>query len=293
MPNPSASSLMPLQKVDNKLNDQGVCKVISNVLPEHTRSTTFIQSARIYIRRNAGEIAKCTTISVIEAITNCAETGLSLGSALQHAHLIRFKDKCQFMPGFKGLVHLARQCGDILNVDADFVVEADQFSWQKGTKPEILHIPTMGDRLPGLLTHVYAVAWFRGSKTPQIAVMTRKEVEEVKGSSSAASKGFSPWNKWYAEMAKKTVIKRLCKLLPMTNELGKAVMFDDRVEAGNTEPYIRDINDEATVSKSKVSEVMGKIPDVTSSPTTGKRDTSEDNEPFETKPASGMFGKEH
>jgi recombination protein RecT len=62
----------------------------------------------------------------------------------------------------------------------------------------------------------------------QYEVMTKAEIEEVRQSSKSANNG--PWQTWWSEMAKKSVLKRLVKYLPMSAALAKAVTADNAAE---------------------------------------------------------------
>jgi len=62
-------------------------------------------------------------------------------------------------------------------------------------------------------------------------VMTRAEVEAVRKRSRSGAAG--PWETDWAEMARKTVVRRLAKYLPMSVEMAKAVELD----AGESEVY--------------------------------------------------------
>lgn len=60
--------------------------------------------------------------------------------------------------------------------------------------------------------------------------MSRAQIEEVRAQSKAAKSG--PWVTHREEMAKKTVILRLFKYLPVSVEIQRAVMLDEKAEAG-------------------------------------------------------------
>jgi recombination protein RecT len=60
-------------------------------------------------------------------------------------------------------------------------------------------------------------------------VMTKAEVDAHRDRYSRAAKE-GPWLTEYPEMAKKTVLRRLCKLLPASVELQTAVVLDERAE---------------------------------------------------------------
>jgi recombinational DNA repair protein RecT len=61
-------------------------------------------------------------------------------------------------------------------------------------------------------------------------VMTRREVEKHRDRS--ATRGSGPWVTDYEAMALKTVLRKLCKFLPASVELKRAVELDERAEAG-------------------------------------------------------------
>ena len=60
--------------------------------------------------------------------------------------------------------------------------------------------------------------------------MSRTEVEKVRAQSKAGQSG--PWVSHFEEMAKKTVIRRLFKYLPVSIEIARAVGMDEQAEAG-------------------------------------------------------------
>jgi recombination protein RecT len=60
----------------------------------------------------------------------------------------------------------------------------------------------------------------------QREVMTVDEVEQVRNVSKAKNSG--PWKDWWSEMAKKTCIRRLCKMLPSSVEMSEFWDRDDQ-----------------------------------------------------------------
>jgi len=60
--------------------------------------------------------------------------------------------------------------------------------------------------------------------------MWRREIDAIRRSSKAAGDG--PWVTHYEEMAKKTVIRRLAKRLPLSIEFQRAAVADEYAEAG-------------------------------------------------------------
>lgn len=126
------------------------------------------------------------------------------------------------------MIDLARRSGQVLSLNAYVVREGDDFSYQLGLHPDIHHIPSPeANRIKQPVTFVYAVANLQGGGY-QFEVMSRAEVEAVK----AKAKSKNVWNSYFDEMAKKTVIRRLFKYLPVSIEALQAASLDAKREAG-------------------------------------------------------------
>lgn len=81
----------------------------------------------------------------------------------------------------------------------------------------------------GKVTHVYAVAKLKGGGV-QFEVMSRAEIEKIRQASKAGNTG--SWSTHWDEMAKKTVIRRLFKYLPLSIEAARAVEIDEKSDRG-------------------------------------------------------------
>lgn len=104
------------------------------------------------------------------------------------------------------------------------VYKGDEFQYSLGVKPDIHHVPG-GQTEDDALTHVYSVAHIKGSTIPRIEVMSRTQVDAIRKRSQAGGSG--PWVTDYAEMARKTVTKKLCKTLPLSAEIAGAIAQDE------------------------------------------------------------------
>lgn len=205
-------------------------------LPKHMTADRLARIATTEIRK-VPALAKCDQASFLGAIMQCAQLGLEPGGALGHAYLLPFENRrkgiteVQFIVGYRGMIDLARRSGQIVSLAARAVFQNDQFSYQYGLHEDLQHVPCeTGD--PGPLTHVYAVAKLKDGGI-QFEVMSRADVEKVRAQSKAGGNG--PWVSHFEEMAKKTVIRRLFKYLPVSIELQQAVTQDERAESGVTQ----------------------------------------------------------
>src|SRR3546814_9276399 len=58
-----------------------------------------------------------------------------------------------------------------------------------------------------------------------LELMRKSDIEKVRAVSRAKRNG--PWVQWWSEMARKTVMRRLSKRLPMSTDLGAAFERDE------------------------------------------------------------------
>lgn len=232
-----------------------------SVLPRHMRIDHFMRCALTYIKKNPG-VGKCTPVSIAKSLMDAAQLGLAPDGLLGSAYLVPFNNKvkgdggehwemtCQLIPGYRGLIDLARRSGEILDIQARAVVVGEEFSIDWGRNPPLSHKPNLdanpaedqGKNVRG----IYAIAFFKdGSQHAEY--MSRAEIEGIQRRSKANGKGFSPWQTDWVEMGKKTVIKRLAKYLPLSPELARAIELDNDSEI--VRPADATVLDEEPVSR--------------------------------------------
>lgn len=193
---------------------------MARALPRHMDPERIARIATTVMRRTP-KLAQCTPASFLGALMTCAQLGLEPGP-LGHAYLVPYGQEVTFIAGYRGLVELARRSGQVASVSARVVREGDDFSYEFGLDPKLHHKPAGSD---GAITHAYAVVRLKDGGV-DFDVMTRSEVDAIRTRSRAAKDG--PWVTDYAEMAKKTVLRRLLKTAPMSVEYQQAVANDER-----------------------------------------------------------------
>lgn len=194
------------------------------------KSLTADRLTRIIITecRKTPELLNCSQESFLGSVLQCAQLGLEPGSALGHCYLLPYGKNCQLIIGYRGMIDLARRSGQIASINAYCVYEADEFEYELGLHPDIKHKPSpLADR--GAITYVYAVAVLIGGGV-QFEVMSRAEIEAVRKQSKAGKNG--PWVTHWSEMARKTVVRKLFKYLPVSIEAVRAVEIDERSDRG-------------------------------------------------------------
>lgn len=216
---------------------------IARALPKHMNAERMTRIVMTECRKNP-KLMDCEPVSFLGAVIQASQLGLEPGGVLGHCYLIPFENRrkgvaeVQFIVGYRGMIDLARRSGQIISLSARTVYENDDFTYCYGLTEDIKHIPATTNR--GKMVAVYAVARLKDGGT-QFEVMSREEIEEVRDGSSgykyAVSKGRTdnPWIEAFEEMAKKTVIRRLFKYLPVSIELQTAAIQDEYAEAGYQE----------------------------------------------------------
>lgn len=195
------------------------------VIPKHLTPERLIKVALVAVSKTPA-LMEAEPMTVVQSVMQAAQLGLDPAGALGSAYLVPFRNhrtgrqECQLIVGYRGLLDLARRSGQIESVEARIVYEADAFKVRFGTDTTIEHIPCV-DGDPGNLRFVYSVAWLKDSPRPVVEVMTRAQIEKIRRRSKASESG--PWVTDFEEMARKTVVRRIAKYLPLTTELATAL----------------------------------------------------------------------
>lgn len=218
--------------VQQVLSDQ-FKKQLALAVPKHLNADRMARIAATELRKNK-DLMNTDPTSFLGSVMQAAQLGLEPGSALGQAYLVPYGNQCQLIIGYKGMIDLARRSGQVLSLNAYAVREGDDFNFQLGLKPDIHHVPRLeADRIKKPITYVYAVATLKGGGY-QFEVMSRAEVEKVRSTSVSYKykKEKSIWGTHFEEMAKKTVIRRLFKYLPVSIEALEITNADAKREAG-------------------------------------------------------------
>lgn len=203
------------------------------VLPDfmQKRSDAFIRLAMNDIPRSPAlaKIAAQSPKKIVNALMECARVGLMPGP-LGHVYLVPFGDEVQVVIGYKGLLDLARRSGEVARIDADVIYAEDDFSYIKGDEPKFQHTPNLRStkRTNNDIVAAYAFAYDREGRNLGGTVMAKADVDAIRGRSKTGKSG--PWSTDYAEMAKKTAVRRASKMWPVSVELTEGLAMEDAQE---------------------------------------------------------------
>ena len=223
------SSLTPAQKRMGDLRSllEANKAALEGALPKHITPDRMLRIALTELRK-VPALLDCTPQSFLGAIIQSAQLGLEPGGALGHSYLVPFKNKktgvseVSFIVGYRGMIDLAGRSDRVSHAIARMVLEGDQFHYEYGLNEKLEHKPS--PKPNARPTHYYAILRLTNGRA-LFDVMTVTEIEEVRSRSKAPNYG--PWATDYDAMAKKTVIRRLFKFMPVSIEIQRAVGLDE------------------------------------------------------------------
>jgi len=201
---------------------------IQAVMPRHMSSERLFQLAVSSINHTP-QLLEATPETILACVMKCSALGLepSAVDGLGRAYILPYRNRkagiveAQFILGYKGMLELCRNSGELRSIEARVVHEGDVFEFEYGLNETLRHVPCANG---GKMTHVYCVAKFKDGGH-YIDVMTKDEVDAIRKRSKASQSG--PWETDYEAMARKTVIRRAFPYLPVSVEAQEAAASDE------------------------------------------------------------------
>jgi len=198
-------------------------------LPADFNIPRFVQNSVALLNGNE-VLAKFAKENGTAQIKNGLIRGAYLGlDALnQEMYLVPYGKTLNFMPSYKGMAKLAQKYSTrpIKSIYAKCVRQGDDFEESiVNGEPTINYkaMPFNGNEIIG----VFAVCQYMDGGIVY-EVMSKADVEQCRKSSKA--KNSPAWNSYWSEMAKKTVLRRLCKSLTLDMDAKLAEAMDSGLE---------------------------------------------------------------
>lgn len=219
---------------------QQVCTTIDQMQPKFRESLPAHISPQKFARvainaiQNSPKLAELDRSSVYTACLKAAQDGL-LPDGREGAIIPR-KGVAVWQPMVAGIMKKVRASGDISSWSVQAIYANDDFDYELGDNEFIRHKPKLGDR--GALIGAYSIVILKDGERSR-EVMGIEEINGIRDRSDgykyAKSKGGdNPWISDPSEMAKKTVIKRHAKRLPMSTDLDGMLREEDEQEFTET-----------------------------------------------------------
>ncbi len=209
---------------------------LSATLPKHMNADRFLQLAISTVNQTP-ELAICQPVEVLSCLMKCSTLGLEpdavdgLGRAYIIPTKIKGRQSCRFQIGYKGMLELMDRSGQIKSKNIIAIYEDDniQLTLDENGVPHLHTAPVNFNAVhtPETLQFVFMHVEFLAGGYHN-AYMTKAEIEKIRKRSTAAMSGkSSPWDTDYEQMAKKTLIRREFKYMPISIDIQQAVAADD------------------------------------------------------------------
>lgn len=192
-------------------NLQTLLKNKSEALPKGFNQTRFLQNCMTVLQDTKG-IEKVEPITIARTMLKGAFLGLDFFN--RECYAIPYGNQLNFQTDYKGEIKLAKKysINPIKDIYAKLVREGDEFQEEiVDGKQTITFKPKAFNN--GTILGAFAVALFKDGSM-MYETMSVEEMEHVRNKFSKMANG-QAWKDSTGEMYKKTVLRRLCKLIEL------------------------------------------------------------------------------
>jgi recombination protein RecT len=238
---PQQSKQLPAQQQNRQLSpieakENGIVKFIASKSKKLVTSLagsgfSWEQFARLAIstmRKNPA-LLSCTPESILNAMCEAAQSRLRIDGITGHAYLVPYKTEAVLIPGYKGLIELARRSDEIKSICCEVVCEGDIFDYELGDEPFVKHKPQgVSDKI----THAYVCFNLKGGGKVVNVWTYQQCMAHGKKYSPSFTRSDSMWVKHPRIACMKTVIRDSINrgMVPMSVEAQKLSMRDELIE---------------------------------------------------------------
>lgn len=242
-----------LEKVKRFTDDGGL------VLPRNYSVANNLKSAWLILQETSDRNSKpvlevCTKASIANALFDMVLQGMSVSK--NQGYFIAYGNKLEFQRSYFGTVALAKrvQGGITTEPVANVIYEGDEFIYTIDPKTGLISIIKHEQKLENIddskIKAAYAIVTYADGKT-QTTIMTLAQIKAAW--QQGANKGQSPAHKNFpAEMCKKTVIGRACKMV--INSSDDAWLYDGKKDEDDVDVAQRQRDAEVAARSSKTLE---------------------------------------
>lgn len=238
---------------------------IREVLPKDLSVGRFLSACLSSLSKDI-QILDCTNVSILSSILTCAQLGLFPDSFMGEAFFSLVKNgrkgvkECEVIIGYKGFCTLAYRSGFVKSIEARPVYNTDFFEHEFGLNEKCSHKP-IARKPESYIVKFYAIIKLNNGGAI-FDVMELQDVLEVRDNSinyqNAIDKALTAWNKYFADMGNKTVLRRLMKFSPLSPEIQRAVGIDEASEAGKQNTATDFMNFGEDFKKEAIEQVLEK-----------------------------------
>lgn len=175
-------------------------------------------------------LESCSQNSIANSLMDMATLGLN--ASKKQGYFIAYGGKCQFQKSYFGNITLAKRNG-LKKISAEIIYDGDTFKYhiENGEKVIDVHEQDFMNIDVDKIKGAYAVATMEDGSI-KVEVMNISQLKKAWNQRMGGLKedASSTHTKFRDQMAKKTVINRLCKMLANTSTDGNISEISDRLD---------------------------------------------------------------
>ncbi len=211
-------------------------------------------------------LESCSQASIANSLMDMCTLGLN--ASKKQGYFIAYGGKCQFQKSYFGNITLARRNG-LKKINAEIIYEGDTFKYhiEKGRKVIDAHEQDFMNIDNDKLIGAYAVA-IMDDGSEEVEIMNINQLKKAWNQRMGGLKedASSTHMKFKDQMAKKTVINRLCKIIGNTSTDGNISEISDRLdEVADSDFVAEDVAYEIEQNANTVDFVESEEPEVVES----------------------------
>lgn len=181
-------------------------------LPEKFNKQRFLQNCMTVLQDGQADFSKCEAPTVVRTLLKGAFLGLDFFNG--ECYAIPYVNQCQFQTDYKGEIKLCKRYSSnpIQDIYAKVVREGDEFEEviENGKQYVNFRPKTFSN---GEIIGAFAVVLYKDGSM-MYDTMSKEDIEHTRQTFSKAANS-KAWKESYGEMCKKTVLRRLCKLIDL------------------------------------------------------------------------------
>jgi len=195
------------------------------LLGDKEKAIRFARIVQTEVKRNP-KLLECNELSLFGCVMDSFRHGMEIGGQMGHAYLIPYAGEVTFQIGYKGWMEMARRSGQIKSLNAYPIykneVDQDRFYMDYGENT-VYHKPILFDDAGERVGWWAKAVLDNGESVTHFMSM----IDINKRKAKAMTKKI--WDEWALEMEKKTILKALCKLLPLSIEDQRLASKDEHI----------------------------------------------------------------
>jgi recombination protein RecT len=191
--------------------DDSLARQVS-ALPKEFNKQRFMQNCMTVLQDGQADFSKCEATTVVRTLLKGAFLGLDFFNG--ECYAIPYGTQCNFQTDYKGEIKLCKRYSKnpIKDIYAKVVKEGDVFEEEIKDGRQTVNFKPKSFNDGGIIGAFAIVLYQDGSL--MYDTMSKAEIEHTRQTFSKAANS-KAWKESYGEMCKKTVLRRLCKLIDL------------------------------------------------------------------------------